>query len=58
MSDKRIDQSGEKDMKGYWFHDQNIPQEEVDIFNAAFAEAAKVDPRFEKMIWNRESQKK
>jgi hypothetical protein len=58
MDNENKDQEGGKDMKGYWFHDETIPQEEVDIFNAAFAEAAKQDPRWEKMIWNRKPQEK
>jgi hypothetical protein len=53
MINEKNEQLGGKDLKDYWFHDQNIPQEEVDIFNAAFREAAKLDPRWAKMIWNR-----
>ena len=45
-------------IRGYWFHDPTIPQEEIDVFNAAFREAAEVDPRFEKLIWDRKPRKK
>jgi len=44
-------------IRGYWFRDPTIPQEEIDVFNAAFKEAAEQDPRWLKMIWNRKKKK-
>ena len=44
-------------IRGCWFHDPTIPQEEVDIFNYAFALAAQQDPRFAKLIWHRKKRK-
>ena len=58
MSDEKNGQTGGKDMKDVWFHDENMPQEEVDFMNAALMEASKVDPRWAKLIWIREPQNK
>lgn len=44
-------------IRDYWFHDPSIPQEEVDIFNYAFALAAQQDSRFAKLIWHRRKRK-
>jgi hypothetical protein len=53
MSDEKVVYL--KDIKDVWMQDPTIPQEEIDAFNAAFKEAAEIDPRFEKLIWERKS---
>ncbi len=37
--------------KDMWFQDPDMPQEEVDFINDALREAAKLDPRWQKLIW-------
>ncbi len=55
MSCKKNDHVEGRDMKDYWFHDQNMPQDEVDFINAALVEAAQEDPRWAKLIWRRDT---
>jgi len=45
------------DMKDLWFHDSNMPQEEVDEINEALQEAGKIDPRWLNLIWERDKRK-
>jgi hypothetical protein len=45
-------------IRGYWFHDPSIPQAEIDVFNYAFALAAREDPRWAKLIWHRPKKRK
>jgi len=52
-----MDEIKKYDMKDVWFHDENMPQVEVDFMNAAFREAAEIDPRFEKLIWVRSAKR-
>jgi hypothetical protein len=49
-----INTDDKDDMKDVWFHDPNMPQEEIDLINAAFWEAAQKDKRWAKLIWHRE----
>ena len=47
MSDEKSEKVVHLDkIRGYWFHDPTIPQEEVDTFNAVLALAAQEDPRW------------
>jgi hypothetical protein len=53
MSDEKVVYLEE--IRDMWMKDPTIPQNERDIFNAAFKEAAEIDPRFKKLIWDQKS---
>ena len=43
--------------KDVWFLDPNMPQDEVDEINEALTEAAQIDPRWDRLIWQRDKRK-
>jgi hypothetical protein len=43
--------------KDVWFLDPNMPQDEVDEIDEALNEAAQIDSRWDRLIWERDKRK-
>ncbi len=44
-------------IKGAWMQDPDIPQEDIDVFNAALREMAEQDPRWLQLVWEPRKEK-